>query len=240
MPGTARGRKLVGVSAAGYLIRSMSDVPAGDAWLGEREREILTRVRAPARRRTWRLGRWAGKLAVSAQIGWSPDAIEILAAPDGAPEAWSGAEHLPVELSLSHRSGLVLAATGAPPAALGCDTEAIAPRNPGFLHDWFADEERAQMGIVAPGAESDVGANALWIAKQAAAKVHRAGPHLDRRAALASLQPATGVRWAPATVAWPDAPPAHGWWRRHGGHVLCVMASEPLDPPQPLTDRLPV
>jgi phosphopantetheinyl transferase len=228
------------VSAAGYLVRSLTDVPAGDAWLGEREREILAGVRAPARRRSWRLGRWAGKLAVSARLDVPPSDVEILAAPDGAPEAWSDAEHLPVELSLSHRAGLVLAAAGAPPGALGCDAEAIARRSTAFVRDAFADAERAQLDRYPPGSAADLCANAICVAKEAAIKMRRGGPQLDRRTAVVTLDPAAGVRWAPATVAWPDGPPAHGWWRRHGGHVLCVMAAEPLDPPQPLTDRLPV
>lgn len=227
-------------SAAGYLVRSLTDVPTGDLWLGEREREAQTRLRAPARRRAWRLGRWAGKLAVSARLEVPPTEIEILAAPDGAPEAWSDTEHLPVELSLSHRAGLVLAAAGVPPAALGCDAEAITPRSAAFVRDCCADQERALLDRLPPGTAADLCTNAICVAKEAAIKMRHGGPQLDRRRALVSLDPASGVRWAPATVAWPNNPPAHGWWRRHGEHVLCVMASEPLDPPQPLTDRLPV
>lgn len=228
------------MSAAGYLVRSLPDVPAGDAWLGEREREAQARLHAPARRRAWRLGRWVGKLAVSAHLELPPGLIEILAAPDGAPEAWADAEHLPVELSLSHRAGLALATAGVPPASLGCDAEVVAPRSASFQREWLTDGEREQLSRIAPGEEAELGVNAVWTAKEAASKVLRGAPHLDRRAGVASLEPAGGVRWAPACVVWPDAPPTHGWWRRHDEHVLCVMASEPLDPPQPLTDRLSV
>lgn len=228
------------MSAPGYLVRSVRDVPAGDAWLGEREREAQARLRAPARRRAWRLGRWVGKLAVAAHLELPPALIEIVAAPDGAPEAWSGGEHLPVELSLSHRAGLALATATGPPAALGCDAEVVARRPASFQREWLVDAERDQLARIAPGEEAELGLNAVWTAKEAAAKVLRAVPHLDRRTGVAVLEPAGGVRWAPASVTWEDAPPAHGWWRRHGDHVLCVMASEALDPPQPLTDRLSV
>lgn len=228
------------MSGPGYLIRSVADVPAGEHWLGEREREQHGRLRAPARRSAWRLGRWVAKLAVGHVLDLPPGAVEILAAPDGAPEAWSGEEHLPVELSLSHRAGLALAAAGPPGAALGCDAELVEPRSRAFLHEWFVPEELAALERVAPGRPGDVGANALWTAKESASKVRREGLRLDPRHALARLDPAVGARWAAATVSWPDAPEAHGWWRRHGDHVLCVMAAQPLDPPQPLTDRLPV
>lgn len=228
------------MSGPGYLIRSLADVPIGDDWLGERERAVQRALRAPARRRAWRLGRWAGKLAAATTLGLSLEEVEVLAAPDGAPEVWSGDEHLPVELSLSHRAGLALAVTGIPGAALGCDAELVEPRSHAFLNEWFAPEERDTLHQVAPGRAQDLGANAVWTAKESASKVRREGLRLDPRHARTSLAPSTGIRWAPVSVTWPDAPRAHGWWREHRDHVLCVMASEPLDPPQPLTDRLPV
>lgn len=228
------------MSGAGYLIRSSVEVPAGDYWLGEREREVQVRLRAPARRRAWRLGRWAGKLAVATRLELSPRAIEILAAPDGAPEAWSGDEHLPVELSLSHRAGLALAVAGPPGTALGCDAEIIEPRSRAFVNEWLTAEERETLREIAPDLPEALGANAVWTAKESASKVRREGLRLDPLHARTRLAPAAGLRWATAAVVWPDAPPAHGWWRVHGHHVLCVMASRALDPPQPLTDRLPV
>lgn len=228
------------MSVTGYLIRSSVDVPAGNDWLGERERETLARLRAPTRRQAWRLGRWTGKLAAGMMLGLPPAAIEILAAPDGAPEVWAGDEHLPIEFSLSHRAGLAIAVTGPEHTPLGCDAELIERRSPAFLNDWLVPEERDALHRVAPDRPHDLGANAVWTAKESASKVRREGLRLDPRHARTTLAPSAGTRWVPASVAWPDAPEAHGWWREHGRHVLCVMAAHPMDPPRVLTDQLPV
>ena len=60
-------------------------------------------------------------------------AVEVLAAADGAPEAWRGDERLPVSLSLSHREGLALVAVTEAPAVVGCDLERLEPRSAAFV-----------------------------------------------------------------------------------------------------------
>jgi 4'-phosphopantetheinyl transferase len=223
------------VTGAGYLVRREIAVPTGDAWLGERERTVQATLHVAARRQAWRLGRWTAKAALAAWLGVAPADTEVLAAPDGAPEAWAGDERLPVTLSLSHRAGLALAACAAPGTPLGADAEVIEPRSPAFLEEWLSPDERAALPRIAPGHPADVGANAVWTAKEAAAKARREGLRLDLLAARATLAPAAGLRWAAAEVAWPDAPPVHGWWRRHDDHVLTVVTGDPAGPPHPLT-----
>ena len=92
----------------GWLIRSRADVPAGDAWPSPRERRAAACLRTAARLLDWRVGRFTAKHAVGAWLGVAPERVEILAAPDGAPEAWIGDKGAPVSVSLSHRAGLAL------------------------------------------------------------------------------------------------------------------------------------
>src|SRR3954464_319718 len=101
---------------AGWLTRSSADVPAGDAWLGPRERAALAALHVAKRRADWRLGRWTAKAALAAfGVPGAPARREILAACDGAPEAWRDGERLGLSLSLSHRAGLALAAVAPEP-----------------------------------------------------------------------------------------------------------------------------
>src|SRR3954453_10565833 len=109
---TARRRSRMSV---GWLTRSHADVPADDAWLGARERAVLAGLRVPKRRADWRLGRWTAKCALGAWLGTDPIEIAVLAASDGAPEAWLGDERLPVSISISHRGGRALAAVASAP-----------------------------------------------------------------------------------------------------------------------------
>lgn len=97
----------------GWLIRCAADVPAGDAWLSARERRTGAGLRVRRRRRDWRLGRFAAKAAVGSWLSVAPERVEILPAPDGAPEAWVDGERAPVSVSLSHRAGRALAGAGA-------------------------------------------------------------------------------------------------------------------------------
>ena len=80
-------------------------------------------LRMRRRRRDWRLGRFTAKAAVGAWLSVAPERVEILAAPDGAPEAWVDGERAPVSVSLSHRAGRALAVVAHAPAVVGCDLE---------------------------------------------------------------------------------------------------------------------
>ena len=202
---------------AGWLTRSRTDVPPGDFWLGERERAVLAGLRMPRRRDDWRLGRWTAKAALRA---WSGSEPEVLAAPDGAPQAAG----LPgVHLSLSHRAGRGLAVVGDEP--VGCDLEWVEPRSSAFAREWLTAGERAW---VAEG-DAPERANLVWCAKEAAAKVRRAGLRLDVR--RTEVRPA-GAGFA---VHDPAAGTLHGWWWRDGPYVVAVAAAQrPLPELRPL------
>src|SRR5207247_2585575 len=90
----------------------------------------------------WRLGRWTAKAAVAAVLGVRAEEVEIVAAPDGAPEAWVGGEPAGVSISLSHRGGRGLAVVVTPPAIVGCDLELVEPRSSAFVADWLAPSEQ--------------------------------------------------------------------------------------------------
>jgi 4'-phosphopantetheinyl transferase len=218
----------------GWLTRSLADVPADDGWLGPVEAQVLAGLRVEKRRADWRLGRFAAKAAVATWLGVPSARVEIVAAPDGAPEAWIDGRRAPVSLSLSHRAGRALAAVGEADMALGCDLELIEPRSPAFLTDWLAPPEQA---IVArAGADrADLTANLLWTAKEAAAKVLREGLRLDVRQAVATPDglDSTSAGWRGLLITWADdGARVTGWWRAEPRWVMAVAAEPPPSAPR--------
>jgi 4'-phosphopantetheinyl transferase len=151
-----------------------------------------------------------------------PAAIELLAAPDGAPEAWLGGRRAGVSVSLSHRAGRALAAVADLPRVVGCDLELLEPRSSAFVREWLAPAER--------GLEP----NLAWTAKEAAAKVRREGLRLDVRHAVA--RPATGGSgWQALLVAWErEGLVTHGWWRAEPGWVMALAAAPDAPAPSSL------
>jgi 4'-phosphopantetheinyl transferase len=216
---------------SGWLTRSSADVPGGDAWLGPRERAVLAGLTVPKRRDDWRLGRWTAKTALAAWLGVDLARLEVLAAADGAPEAWLDAAPAPVSLSLSHRAGRSLATVADAPAIVGCDLELLEPRSSAFVGDWLAPSEQA----LAAGDRLLV-PNLVWTAKEAAAKVRREGLRLDVRHAVTRLRDEAPVDgWQALVVEWVrEGRATSGWWRAAGGWVLCVALVPDGRPPQPL------
>jgi 4'-phosphopantetheinyl transferase len=191
----------------GWLTRSLADVPDGDAWLGAAERIVAAGLRGK-RLEDWRLGRWTAKAAVGAWLGVETGRVEILAAPDGAPEAWLDGRRAPLSVSLSHRAGRALAAVAPAPATIGCDLELVEPRSDAFIREWLTADA----------------ANLLWTAKEAAAKVRREGLRLDVRRAAVELGRA-GSGWRPLAVTWPEGDPTSGWWSEGSGWVMAIAGA---------------
>ena len=194
-----------------WLTRSATDVPAGDAWLSAREREVQAGLRIAKRRDDWRLGRFTAKALLA------PAPVEVLAAPDGAPEAYVDGIRLACGLSLSHRAGRALAVVGE--GRVGCDLEWVEPRSRAFIEDWLAPAERAWAG------DDPLLVNLAWTAKEAAAKLHREGLRLDVRRAIAVPGDGPG-EWRCLTVDW-GAHQDHGWWRADDGWVMAVVSDPP-------------
>ena len=212
--------------APGWLSRRQADVPAGDEWLSDAEREVLARLRVAPRRASWRLGRWTAKAALGSWLEVEPAAVEVLAAPDGAPEAWLHGARATVSLSLSHRGDRALAVVVDAPAVVGCDLELVEPRSGAFIREWLTETEQ-QLVFGCDEARQALLANLIWTAKEAAAKVRREGLRLDVRAAVVSFaeRGATTEGWRPVHVDWGDGLATAGWWRTEPGWVMTIAAS---------------
>ncbi len=211
------------MSELGWLTRPRADVPAGERWLGPREREVLARLRVPKRREDWLLGRWTSKLAAAAWLGTTPERVEVIAAPDGAPQPYVDGEPAPLALSLSHRAGRALAVVADQPATVGCDLELVELRSDAFVRGWLSAAEQAM--VAAAGNGRALAANLFWTAKEAAAKVRREGLRLDVRDAVVDPVPAelAAPGWHPLRVSW-DGLTIAGWWREEPGWVMVVAA----------------
>jgi 4'-phosphopantetheinyl transferase len=213
--------------APGWLSQRQADVPPGDEWLGPAEREVLAGLRVAPRRASWRLGRWTAKAALGCWLEVEPAAVEVLAAPDGAPEAWLHGARAPVSVSLSHRGDRALAVVAHAPTVVGCDLELIEPRSGAFIREWLTAAEQ-ELVFGCDEARQALLANLIWTAKEAAAKVRREGLRLDVRHARVTLIDggATAGDWCPVQVDWGDgAAPTLGWWRAAAASVMTIAAA---------------
>lgn len=214
------------------------DVPRGGAWLSEHERARLERMRFVKRRADWRAGRWAAKAALSRLLGVPADAVSVLAAPDGAPEAFVGGAPVGLSVSLSHRGRIALCAVARAGTRLGCDVEVIEPRSSAFLEDYLLPGERRAVASAIGGGEAV--AARVWSGKESVLKALRAGLRRDTRSIEVSF---------PA----PSEDGEAGWVRGHarclatgaafllwsvvkGDHVLTLAADRPSPGPVPAID----
>ena len=219
--------------------RLLHDVPDGDDWLSVDERGVQAGLLVPKRRADWRLGRWTAKAALSAALGGEPSDVSILAAPDGAPEAFVDGQRLSVSLSISHRAGVGLAAVSRE-AVVGGDLELVEPRSPAFVREWFGEREQESIAAAhATGRHHELTC-LLWSVKEASAKVLREGLRLDPRSAAVTLvsDPAadsSGGPWHTSTVEWPsEGRVVPGWWRIDGPVVCAIATDRPTGMPTQL------
>ena len=222
------------------VVQSSLDVPEDDRWLGAEELRVLAGLRFPKRRAEWRLGRWTAKLALRA-LDLDQGGAVIMAAADGAPEAFAFGAPLPVALSISHRDGLACCAIGPRAVALGCDLETVEPRSTGFVLDVFTDAERAAL----QGARHEdlpVLVALGWSAKEAVLKARRTGLRSDVRSVAVDLRALAGEvlgeprTWSAISARDDLGRTYAGRWRREGSLVLTVLS----DPPCETVRDLPV
>lgn len=217
------------------VARREGEVPEGDGWLGPRERAVQSEIPRERRLRDWRRGRWAAKLAVCrARPGLVPDDVEILAAEDGAPEAYVGGERLLAPLSISHKGEMAIAAIGPEGTRLGCDLERVEPRSDGFLRDFFLPSERSSVEACGPEARAER-ANLIWSAKESALKAIREGLRRDTRSvevlAIGGSERRPG--WRELRVRDHEGGALlTGWWCERGGIVLSILSDRPEPPPR--------
>lgn len=235
------------MTALGWVLLAQQAVPDDDDWLSAPERETLAQLRFEARRRDWRLGRWAAREALrcgpDAWLDGTPLArIAVVSDPDGAPHVVRPQGPEPCAISLSHRDGRALCVVADTGVRVGCDLERIEPRSDAFARDYFTEAE-ARLLAARPAAERPRTANLIWCAKESAVKVLGTGWRVDTRSVEVRRIGEPGPGWRSLRVRCDALPrPLEGWWRQEGELVASVLAWPPADPPRrlavPATGRL--
>ncbi|MBT8491453.1 MAG: 4'-phosphopantetheinyl transferase superfamily protein [Deltaproteobacteria bacterium] len=211
-----------------WTARNAAEVPDGDGWLTESERAIAADLAIDKRRREWRMGRWAAKqLLASIDSALTPPSVSILAAEDGAPEAFRNGGRLDFSISISHRGSTAVAAA-CDHGVVGCDLEAIEPRSARFVADFFTAAEAAAIDQL-PEVDKSLACAVVWSAKEAALKVRRTGLRRDTRSIEVELGAtlAASKSWAGLAITdHVDGGPLTGWWRVMDGELVLVVASD--------------
>jgi 4'-phosphopantetheinyl transferase len=207
-----------GGSVESVVARS-EDVPAADDWLSEREAAHLATLHVPKRHADWRLGRWTAKQAVWTYLsGPAPlAAIEIVAAPCGAPEVWLRGSPAPVAISLSHSGDTGFCVVAPAGTELGCDVETVEARSAAFVADYFTAEEQVLVAE-APQEDRDYLITVLWSAKESVLKALRRGLRADTRDV--AVTPFAGGRFSARHISGRDF---RGWWRAAGNLVWTAV-----------------
>ena len=216
-----------------WIIQTLADVPGSDDWLSDNERSILAGLRFKKRRNDWLLGRWTAKQAVCAYQGKGISLlseIEIRAAADGAPEAFSNGAPARVSLSISHSNARSFCAVGPPDISMGCDLERIEARDDRLIEDYFTREEMALCNS-AP-VEKALLANLIWSAKESVLKALRQGMRRDTRSieVYPGFQKAAGCWNAWTGRCIESSRTFHGWWRSDDGFVYTLASDKFLEP----------
>ncbi|MEA3166567.1 MAG: hypothetical protein QOJ26_1439, partial [Thermoplasmata archaeon] len=156
---------------------------AESSWFTGPERAQHTGFKAPKRADEWRAGRLAAKKAVvETHPGVGPLDVEVVAdSASGRPRLVIQGQESALWLSISHRSGLAIAALS--PGPVGVDLETVEDRERSFLEEAFnVGELKAMLEAADGGADPRVFAACMWAAKEAALKRAGVGLKADLRA----------------------------------------------------------
>ncbi len=224
----------------GWLLLSDAALPDDDDWLEPIERASLEALRFERRRRDWRLGRFAARVALKGcpwLEGVDLRGVRIESDANGAPALRLPTGEQPCALSLSHRAGWGLCALAPQGARVGCDLERVEPRSETFIRDYFTELEYARVERE-QGRARDVVANAVWCAKECAVKMTGSGWRVDTRSVVVEClgeSSGPGGRregWRSLRVrAQGEADAFSGWWRELGDAVMALVAAPPTPPP---------
>ena len=214
-----------------WLEQTERDVPSGDWWLSESERDLVDWLHVPKRRADWCLGRWTAKQAVSLYFNLPRKeqalaAVELRPAPSGSPEAFIHGRAAPSQLSLSHSHGWGLCAIARLGVEVGCDLETVEPRSPAFLIDYFTAEEQ-ELVARTPVAGRDRMLTLLWSAKESTLKALRCGLRADTRSVNvvpADFLQTRGEEWSPVSAMHISGRDFGGWWRISRDLVRTIVA----------------
>jgi 4'-phosphopantetheinyl transferase len=201
-------------------------VPPNDTWLGPVERAVQEKLTIAKRRSDWRLGRYAAKQLLAEWIGLqSLDRIQIIAAEDGAPEVHVDERPIDVNVSLSHRQGLAVAALHEGGGRVGCDLELIEPRTPRFIEDYFTALE-CECVSRTPAPLRDRHVALTWSGKESALKLLRTGLRRDTRSLEVEVAHplAAGDSWSALKArVHPEDRTLTGRWRQLDSWVLTIV-----------------
>jgi 4'-phosphopantetheinyl transferase len=216
-----------------WLIQTLADVPEGEDWLSDGERDIASGFRFDKRRNDWRLGRWTMKRAVGAVLDCDLSAIsalEIRAAADGAPEVFRMGKPVDVSISISHSNARSLCAVGPSKIAMGCDLERVEARDSRLVQDYFSPPEIAFCN--ADPSENALRVNLIWSAKESVLKALREGLRRDTRSILVcpDCRSFEGT-WNPFSGRCLESNRTFkGWWRSQDGFVYTLASDISLEP----------
>jgi 4'-phosphopantetheinyl transferase len=162
-----------------------------------------------------------------------PAALEIRAAPSGAPEVYLQSRPAEVTISISHSAGRAACAVSGPLAALGCDLEIVEPRSDAFAADYFTAEEQSLVDRAGAGRHPLL--TLLWSGKESALKSLGEGLRLDTRSVAVrpmDVQDSSGGwLWRPMEVDRASGELLHGWWQRTGDVVRTLVSAPASGPP---------
>ena len=216
-----------------WLTQTIADVPENHDWLSEKESSILGRLRFEKRRNDWLLGRWTAKRAICASHHLEKAGLgqlEILAAEDGAPEAFWKGKSANVSISISHSNARSLCAVGPRGGSIGCDLEQIKDRDDLFIKDYFTRNER-ELCRSAP-LEKALIANLIWSAKESVLKAVRASMRLDTRSVLICPEFRESKdcwnKWTGRCLE--PSRSFYGWWAVWDGYVYTLVADRSFEP----------
>ena len=220
-----------------WLEQDVEDTPPGYEWLGDRERDNLSRYRFTRRRNDWRLGRWTAKLAIATRLGAELDVsdVEVVPAADGAPETFIRGERSPLRLSISHSGGRSFCVVAPDRVLVGGDVETIEDRGSMFAHDYFVPSEVDLVRTASREMRALV-ETLIWSAKESALKALRDGLRRDTRDVIVDVGGLAGaLEWNPLAVSVVDGTSAmFGWWRHAHGRIYTVVTCRPCRAPEEL------
>lgn len=198
-------------------------------WLSPEERSRYDSMRFPKRRMEWLLGRLTAKTLLVRCLpelaAVHLDQITIGNHAEGAPFVSIVGEPLPLQLSISHREGLAVAALSAnPERSVGIDLEWVEDHPQSFYEDFFTPGELVILAGTPDNRKTLVG-TLIWSAKEAVLKAMGKGLRLDTRSVdITGVARTTVDGWGRFNMRIANSNEAdwHTTWRELGSYLLTL------------------
>lgn len=198
-------------------------------WLSPEERTRYDGMRFPKRRMEWLLGRLTAKTLLTRclpELVKVPfDRITIGNHAEGAPFVSIEGLSKPIQLSISHREGMAVAALSMnTEVSLGVDLEWVEDHPKSFYEDFFTTGELGIMAGMPADRQAWVG-TLIWSAKEAVLKALGKGLRLDTRSVdITGVARTTVDGWGKfdMRIASSHEETWHTMWRELGPYVLTL------------------